>query len=116
MKDLSPWLEYFEMLRKFCDKGLLEVRVEEGDAFITQAALAVLGVTNDTVVRIRAYADWLHAAETEKPEGTKTFALHIVEDAEPHDLCYTIVITRCRRWFSPWRVSDKYTVINYKKE
>jgi len=47
-----------------------------------------------------------------RKKGT-CFALHVVEDSNPHTLLYTIIITKTRHWFSPWRVSNEYELITY---
>jgi hypothetical protein len=42
-----------------------------------------------------------------------TFALHVVSDKHPHPLLYTILATKQRRWYAPWKETDHYEVITY---
>ena len=130
-RDLQPWLDYFEMLQTYEQKGFLEVLPDKGEAFITQPALfsmcshladaggdvydilrQVMDITR--VLRcIRAYAGYRSqegAAYIDKP-----FALHIVQDEHPHDLIYTLLVTQRRRWWWPWRKADCHEVIDYKE-
>lgn len=41
-KDLQPWLDYFEMLKTYVDKGFLEVFADKHEAYITRAAWLTL--------------------------------------------------------------------------
>ena len=38
-KFLQPWLDYFDMLHTYEQKGYLEVKPDKHEAFITRAAL-----------------------------------------------------------------------------
>jgi hypothetical protein len=75
-KSLQPWLDYFEMLHTYEQKGYLEVKPEKHEAYITRAALCTLSPTPalpegegvaanthviETVRRIRAYTAYLSA-------------------------------------------------------
>ncbi|MBQ8713081.1 MAG: hypothetical protein IJ551_09740 [Prevotella sp.] len=71
--DLQPWLDYFQMLRTYEQKGLLEVQPEKGEAYVTQPALHALsdgddpaeqlrsGAVADTLRRIRTYCAYRQA-------------------------------------------------------
>ena len=41
------------------------------------------------------------------------FALHVVKSERPHDLLYTILLTRKRRWFWPFTSITCYEVVDY---
>jgi len=41
-QDLQPWLDYFKMLQRYEQKGFLEVKPQEHEAYITRAALLTL--------------------------------------------------------------------------
>ena len=75
-KSLQPWLEYFDLLHTYEQKGYLEVKPDKHEAYITRAALCTLGpalplperdgVVTDTHIldvarRIRAYTAYLSA-------------------------------------------------------
>ena len=120
--NLQPWLEYFDMLYAYEDKGLLDVFPEKHEAYITQAAVhAVSDGDNpvrqlakaipDTLKRIRAYAGWRSL------EGagylSRTFALHVVRDDAPHDLLYTLLLVRRRVWWKLWRLTDTVEAVTY---
>ena len=77
-QDLTPWLDYFKMLQRYEQKGFLEVKPKEHEAYITRAALLTLtpsptlsevnvdATANgkalaDTLSHLRAYAAW-HSA------------------------------------------------------
>lgn len=75
-KSLQPWLDYFELLHTYEQKGYLEVKPEKHEAYITRAALFSLsptpslpggeGVAADTHVietvrHIRVYTAYLSA-------------------------------------------------------
>ena len=121
-RDLQPWLDYFKMLREYEQKGFLEVQTEKGEAYITQPALHAMSdgerpekqlvAIPQTAQRIRAYAAW------KSQEGSdylsKPFALHAVKDLHPHDLLYTILMIRRRKWWKLWRMTDCIEVIRYE--
>lgn len=122
-KDLQPWLDYFDMLTKYQRHGLLEVRPEKGEAYITQAAFHTLSGDTDkenttsvqqqiqALQRIYVYTSWLNTSDRLLP----VFALHVVNNDEPHDLLYTIIVSRRRKWWHPWTLSNHYDFINYKE-
>lgn len=75
-KSLQPWLDYFDLLHTYEQKGYLEVKPDKHEAYITRAGLYTLspapslpggeGDVADTHVletfrRIRAYTDYLSA-------------------------------------------------------
>ena len=75
-KSLQPWLDYFDMLHTYEQKGYLEVKPDKHEAFITRAALCTLSPTPslpggeggaadthviETVRHIRAYTAYLSA-------------------------------------------------------
>ena len=121
-KDLQPWLSYFRMLQQYQEKGFLEVTAGKNEAFVTAPALFALndgdiqeqlanGAVADTARRIRAYAAW----KSQQGEAylDRNFALHVVKDTTPHDLLYTLLLSRRRVWWKPWRKSERMTVIEY---
>lgn len=123
-KDLQPWLDYFELLRTYERKTLLEVMPDKHEAYITHAALFTLSGSekpNDqtiraipsTVKRIRAYAGW--RSQHGGDYLSRPFALHVVKDEYPHDLLHTILITRRRVWWKLWSKTDYFERIDYKK-
>ena len=133
-KDLGPWLRYMDMLEVNEDKGYLEVLPAKGEAYITQPALfAIAGVgfstrelgrgvemqhvmdsVGHTAMRIKAYAGW--KSQEGKTFLDRPFALHVVKDTEPHDLLYTLLITRRRVWWKLWRKTDRIEVITYQAD
>lgn len=75
-KSLQPWLDYFDLLHTYEQKGYLEVKPDKHEAYITRAALCTLspaphiperdGIVTDTHIldvarRIRAYTAYLSA-------------------------------------------------------
>lgn len=75
-KSVQPWLDYFDLLHTYEQKGYLEVKPDNHEAYITRAALYTLsptphlperdGVVTDTHIldvarRIRAYTAYLSA-------------------------------------------------------
>ena len=46
-KDLQPWLEYFEMLRRYKEKGLLHMQPDKHEAYVTEPALHAMSPGND---------------------------------------------------------------------
>ena len=123
-KNLQPWLDYFKVLQKYQESGYLEVRPKEHEAYITRAALYTLagGDVNDNikllqdiakVVRhIRTYCGW------RKQDGyeylKEPFALHVVKEEHPHDLVYTLHLSRRRVWWKLWMKTDRIEVIDYE--
>ena len=123
-KDLQPWLDYFDMLHTYEQKGLLELQPEKHEAYITLPALYTLtpGGDNpttlptqaipDTVRRLRTYAAF--CAQQGYDYLTHLFALHVVQDEPPHDLLLTLLLTRRRNWLRQWR--EEVEVIDYGEE
>ena len=122
--DFQPWLDYFDMLRSYEQKGYLEVLPEKHEAYITRAALSTLsdysglnqlanGIIN-TAKHIRAYAGWMCQQGNDYLQHP--FALHVVKEEHPHDLVYTLLLTRQRKWYCFWRMKDCIEVITYTKE
>ena len=84
-QDLQPWLDYFKMLQQYEQKGFLEIKPQEHEAYITRAALLTLSPTPalpegegdaangkalaDTLSRLRAYAAyrWAPAVGQQHP-------------------------------------------------
>ena len=92
----------------------------------------------DTARHIRAYAEYLNSAEDAYKKYAKAielapdtpfttaanrkdkdkrhssaFALHVVADRHPHDLIFSVIIERKRRWWNMWKPTDEYEIINY---
>ena len=123
-QNLQPWLDYFQMLRTYQEKGYLEVKPKEHEAYITRAALYTLagGDVNDNmkllqdvakVVRhIRTYCGWRQQDGYEYL--LKPFALHVVKEEYPHDLVYTLHLSRRRVWWKLWMKTDRIEVIDYE--
>jgi hypothetical protein len=120
--NLQPWLEYFDMLYAYEDKGLLDVFPEKHEAYITQAAVHAVSdgddpvrqlakAVPDTLKRIRAYAGW----RSREGAGylSRVFALHVVKDDAPHDLLYTLLLVRRRVWWRLWRLTDTVDAVTY---
>lgn len=123
--DLQPWLDYFDMLRIYEEKGFLEVMPEKHEAYVTQPALHAMSEGDnpqeqfqkaipDTAIRIRAYAAW--RSQDGRQYLKHPFALHVVEAEQPHDLIYTLLLTQNRRWQNLWRNTDSIEVISYTKK
>lgn len=123
-KNLQPWLDYFKVLQQYQEKGFLEVKPKEHEAYITRAALYTLagGDVNDNikllqevakVVRhIRTYCGWRQQdgyAYLKEP-----FVLHVVKEEYPHDLVYTLHLSRRRVWWKLWMKTDRIEVIDYE--
>lgn len=120
--NLQPWLEYFEMLQEYERNGYLEVRVNEGDAYITKAALYTLA--GDKLERykmargvlavakhIRAYVAWKGRFGGDWLQ--KPFALNVVKDDPPRDPVFTVLLHRTRGWRTLWIKRNVVDVINY---
>lgn len=150
-KSLQPWLDYFELLHTYEQKGYLEVKPDKHEAYITRASLCTIaGVVPmdtevgglfadtrilDTARHIRAYTAYLSAVSvgakypaeisdegvTAPPIPTSElkecmgypFALHVVKEDAPHDLIYTLLLTRKRVWWRLWRKAERVEVITY---
>ena len=124
-KDLSPWFEYLEMLQTYIEKGFLEMKLQDHEAYITRAALLALTPGDDPQQKImsgrlpetvRCIAICA-ALLSQKGAGymEHAFAIHVVEEETPHDLLFTLLITQKRLWFSPWRKSENIEVIVYQQ-
>ena len=122
-KDLLPWLDYFDMLQAYEDKGYLEILLDKHEAYVTQPAIHAMskgddpqeqlrdGSITETVRRIRDYAVFRStkgAAYMEQP-----FAIHVVQPEPPHGLLYTLLVTRHKSWRTLWRWRDNIETINY---
>jgi len=131
--NLQPWLDYFGLLRTYEEKGFLEVKPDKHEAYVTQAALmTLLGIgdpvqTEDVGVqvrlvrasgeflrRLRAYAAWRSTGGAGYLSWA--FAMHIVKDDHPHDLMFTVVLSRRRTWHSLWMMRDTFDVISYNEK
>jgi hypothetical protein len=127
--NLQPWLNYFELLKTFEKGAYLEMQEGKHEAYITLPAACLLAldrkITNvqigDILVgmprvlrHIRAYAAWL--SRRGKDYMAVPFALHIVEEKEPHDLLHTLVISSERKWWRLWMPHDSINVISYTDE
>lgn len=135
-RNLQPWLDYFAMLQEYERNGYLEIgRHDKGtgstvtnEAYITRAALMTLaGVVTDegdaaahrlmketpkVVRRIRTYAGW--RSQDGELFLDRPFALNVVQEDEPHDLLFTVVLTVKRRWWKLWKKSDCFDVVSYE--
>ena len=120
---LKHWLEYFDMLQRYVQNGYLEVYPEKNEAYITQAAIHALtpgedpykqissGAILKTLRNIQIYTAY------KSQEGDaylkKDFALHVVENEDPHDLIYTLLLTHVRRWWWPWYKTEHVETFTY---
>lgn len=135
IKNLQPWLDYFEMLQRYTEEGFLEVTAEKHEAYITRAALfTVAGYDEDpesladrsleAMVRrfksmvsamrnIRTYAAWLSREGNDYLK--RPFVIHAVDDSAStnHEPRFTVVITPRRRWRTLWIRQDSIEVISY---
>ena len=120
--NIQPWLDYFDLLLAYRRRGLLEMQPEKNEAYITQPALHAMTVGDtpihqsakamtDTCLRLQAYAGYL---SQQGPEYLlQPFAIHVVKDDGGHDPIYTILLSRKRRWWWPWRKTRHIEVITY---
>lgn len=140
--NLQPWLDYFGMLRQYEQKGFLQVKPQEHEAYITRAALLTLAGIDEQAVqytaavpqssagaalsaatrqlqaipalirRLRTYAAYLST------EGeaylAQPFALHIVKEDYPHDLLLTVLLQQRRTWYG--RTKEHIEVIDYTEK
>lgn len=127
--NLQPWLDYFEMLHTYEQKGFLQSDCEKHEAYVTRSSLHTLSGEEDTlpattsggirrmrayvatVRRLRAYAAWQSREGRDYLE--RPFAVHVVKEEPPHDLLCTILLDRRRRWQSLWFKADSFDVITY---
>lgn len=130
-KNLQPWLDYFEMLHTYEEKGFLQVEAEKHEAYVTEPALYTLagcsfsarekGMRIDAahtmtqvghlVRRLRVYAAW--RSQGASSYDSHAFAVHMVKPDEPHDLLHTIILTTRRPWWKLWMKHDHFEVISY---
>ncbi len=134
-EDLQPWVDYFDMLGAYEEKGFLLVKPAEHEAYVTQPALCTLSALAsqidvtpgnaallqqrlaedmpDILRRIRAYAGWKSGQEY--GYLTVPFILHVVQPDAPHDLICTFLMTPRRRWWlMPWKKADHIEIIKYE--
>lgn len=130
IKNLQPWVEYFQMLRKYEENGYLDVKASEMEAYITQPALLTLSgegeissgdeqlaiqrmvrETPKILRRLRTYSAW----KSQKGDDALSlpFALHVVKPDVPHDLICTLTISRKRVWWKLWMKTDVCDLIEY---
>lgn len=122
-KNLQPWLDYFKMLHTYEEKGLLETKPADMEAYITRPALfslsgggtdrlAIVSGALKVLKRLRAYCGW----KSQKGAGVLDvpFALHVVKETDPHDLLFTLVLVRRRVWWKLWMKADTVEVISYE--
>lgn len=127
--NLQPYLDYFDVLNSYIEKGYLEVYPEKGEAYVTEAALNALSDSDAapqekdlvmegarrlrtytvTLRHIRAYAGWRSLEG--KAYLDKPFALHVVKDMHPYDVLFTLVLSVRRRWWALWCKTDCIDVI-----
>ena len=124
-KNLQPWLDYFEMLQTYEKKGFLELHIDKHEAYTTLPALHAMTEGENperqqarhfaaTIRRVRAYAGY---KSQEGPSYLqKSFALHIVKDAEPHDLLYTVLLESKRKWWNFFMKTDCFDIVEYTKK
>lgn len=120
----GPWLDYFEMLQAYEKKGFLNMYADKHEAYITEPALFTLSPERDVkkavkgvpdILRyIRTYGGWISQEGVSYIE--KPFALHVVTSQYPHDLLYTIVISRKRTWWLLMFKRDRLDVIDYRNK
>ena len=102
--DVQPWIKFFDMLRTYEQYGLMEVQADKHEAYVTFTALLAMtdgedpqqqiasGALTDTTMRIQTYAAW--KSQQGKAYLRKLFAVHVVQDDEPHDLIFTLLMRR----------------------
>ena len=128
-KNLQPWLDYFQMLLNYEEKGLLNVDTKKNEAYVTLAALYTLAeckvVENPSryqrmvnamrilrlVRHLRTYAAW--KSTVGKEYLSYLFSLNVVKDNDPHDPIYTIVLSRKRRRWKLRMKADMAEVVEY---
>ena len=123
-KDLQPWLDYFELLHNYEQRGLLELHADKHECYVTHAALHAItpgddpaeqlrsGAIADTLRRLRTYAAFC----AQQGDGYLTWpgALHVVQDEPPHDLLFTMLLTQQRSWYG--RRKETIEVIDYNEK
>ena len=65
-KDLQPWLDYFELLHNYEQRGLLELHADKHECYVTQSALHAMTPGDDPAEQLRngAIADTLRHLRT----------------------------------------------------
>ena len=126
-QDLTPFLDYFDLLKTYELTSYLEVYPEKHEAYVTRGALHTL-ILSDVpsnfqrlpfsvlkVVRcIRAYTGW--RSQQGGDYLAQPFALHVVKDDAPHDLSCTFMLTYHRVWWKLWLgKADTIELITYSK-
>lgn len=117
--NIQPWLDYFNMLRIYEDKGFLEIQEDKHEAYVTQSALHAMSEGSDPVEQLKtavpesARRILTYAAFRSQEEGYafKPFALHVVTHDKPHDILYTMLLTVRRRWL---RKKEHIEIIDYR--
>ena len=122
-KTFTHWLDYFELLKTYEQKGLLEIQTDYHEAYITRAALYALAnadeckstrrqkVIFETARHFHTYAAW----KSQQGSGyfNQPFAVNVVHEDMPHDLLYTIFISFRRRLWWPFRKTACFNIIHY---
>lgn len=119
--DLRPWLDYFDLLRTYEQKGFLEMRADRREVYVTQSALHAMSEGDNPALQVRALLESCRRLQAyagyrsqEGPEfQASPFAVHVVADETPHSLLYTVLLSRLRRWWWPWRKTGHIDVITY---
>lgn len=123
---IQPWLDYFDMLAQYEKCGFLEMKANKHEAYVTHSALFAMSVGDnqqeqmsralaDTVTWLRNYAVYLEG-KTFRAYCAEPFAVHVVNDDAPHDLLFTVLLTRRRVWWRIWMpvdAVDDFEVIDY---
>lgn len=120
--DLQHLLDYFKMLQAYEKDGFLEVLQEDNVAYVTLPALHAMSAGDDvreqfskaipeTVRNIRTYAAFKSKQGMEY--FSRPFAIHVVKEEFPHDLIYTLLLTRRRVWWKLWRRAEHIELIDY---
>jgi len=129
--NLQPWLDYFQMLLTYEEKGFLQVDAEKHEAYVTEPALYTLAAcsfsarelgmgidvphimtqVSNLIRRLRVYAAW--KSQSAADYRRYAFAVNIVKDDGNHDPLHTIVLTTRRRWWKLWMRHDHFDVISY---
>lgn len=127
IKNLQPWLDYFDMLSTYEDKRLLEVNPEKHEAYVTRPSLFTLSgvtITDEnvdmpsvmvsvarTLRHLRTYAAW--KSQHGDNYLSRPFALHVVKEGETPDLLCTLLMYRRRVWWKLWFRADRIELIEY---
>lgn len=121
--NLQPWIDYFRMLQAYERQGLLLMKHDKHETYVTQAALHAMTDGDDpkeqiasgailaTAGHIRSYAAWLSREGDGYMKGN--FAVNVISDSGNSDPLYTILMTRRSPWWCPWKEEDHVEVITY---